>query len=267
MIHALRSEGPGQRFEPHEWQSREGQDKHIHLHFHVHLSFRAHQGRFSHLSVTRMMRILAALFGATLIAMWFWGVVDDTHPISWLLPITGHLILTSLCFAWGAMVLGGIPLLFSGWRSKPHVRFGLFISLILLILTFFQPLLTVPLPVLLSFLGFSRAFEKGEIAGTWLRFASRLSFVAVGAMVLALLGGFLWCLSLMLVMPMMHVLGQDRYSWSVLLPLLLGMCLAVIVAVHALFSRPRLREGTQARPKDTSPSDFDSSQEPHGYRG
>lgn len=103
-----------------------------------------------------------------------------------------------------------------------------------------------------------RALQRAEIASTVLRFASWLGFVVVGAMMLLLLGTFLFCLSYVLAALM---------SWSDFLPFLLVMCLAVIVAVHALFSHARSRERGQARAKDVSPSDFDSSQEPRGDRG
>ncbi len=79
-------------------------------------------------------------------------------------------------------------------------------------------------------MGLNRAFRRAEIADTWLRFGSLLGFVAVGAMVLMMVGGFLWLLSLVLGTP-----TNPSYS---LLPFFLGMCVAVLVAVHALFSRP-----------------------------
>ncbi len=267
MIHALQYEPQGQRqrFEPQEQQSGDVWHKHIHLHLHLHLSFRGRQGRFSHLSATRMLIIFTTLFVATVMAFAFAFVVDENRvPTPLLYTYAGYIINASLLLAWGALVLGGIPLLFSGWHSKLRVRFGLSVALIMLILTLFQQVLTVPLLVLLSFLGFCRVFDKGEVAGTWLRFASRLSFVTVGAMVLLLLGGLLWCLSLVLVAPGSL---QMSFLWYKLLPFFLGMCIAVIVAISTLFWQPRSRDSAQARPKDASPSDFDSSQEPRGYRG
>jgi len=265
MIHALQYKPQGQRFEPQEQQSGDVWHKHIHLHLHLHLSFRGCQGRFSHLSATRMLIIFTTLFVATVMAFAFAFVGDENRVLTPLLyNYAGHISNASLLLAWGALVLGGMPLLFSGWRSKLRVRFGLSVALIMLILTLFQPLLTVPLLVLLSFLGFCRVFDKGEVAGKWLRLASWLSFVTVGAMVLLLLGELLRRLSLVLIAPGSL---QMPFLWYKLLLFLLGMCIAVIVAVSTLFWQPHWRHSAQARPKDASPSDFDLAHEPRGYRG
>ena len=69
----------------------------------------------------------------------------------------------------------------------------------------------------------------------------------VSGMVLMLLGGLFLNLSFMLDSPLL------------LLP---AMCAAVIVAIRTLFGLSRSRENTQARPKDASLYDVDSSQEP-----
>jgi len=45
------------------------------------------------------------------------------------------------------------------------------------------------------------------------------------------------------------------------------LLIAVMVALWVLFSRPGSREQAGARPKEDSPADFDSFQEPRGYRG
>jgi hypothetical protein len=269
MIHALRYEPQGQRqrFGPHDEPSGDRWHKHIHVHLHLHLSFPMRQGQFSPLSVNRMLRIFVALAGATTMAAWF----------AWpLYTLATHLIFASLALAWGAVVLGGLPLLVSAWRRSPRVRFLLVVPFIalLIILTQINPLADTLLVLLsltrlgpyigptvlvlfvyplISAIVLNRAFHRVELSSTALRFGSLLSFVVVGAMVLLLLGGFLFCLSLA---PIAAV------AWPALLPPLLGMCLAVLVAMHALFWRPRSRSHAKARPKDVSPSEVDSSQEP-----
>jgi F0F1-type ATP synthase assembly protein I len=82
---------------------------------------------------------------------------------------------------------------------------------------------------------------------------TRLSFILVSGMVLIVLSGLLLNLPFML-------------SGSPLLLLLFlpFMCAAVIVAIRSLF---KLRNRTQANPKDASPFEMNSSQKPHEYRG
>jgi hypothetical protein len=46
---------------------------------------------------------------------------------------------------------------------------------------------------------------------------------------------------------------------DVQLPFLLGMCIAVIIAIHTLFSRPRWRDKAEASPKDDSLRAFPNS--------
>jgi hypothetical protein len=57
------------------------------------------------------------------------------------------------------------------------------------------------------------------------------------------------------------------FPWNSWLLIFLGMLIAVMVALWALFSRPGSREQAEARPKDASPAEFDSFQELRGYRG
>jgi hypothetical protein len=288
MIHALRYEPQGQRqrFEPHD----EPRGDRWHKHMHLHLSFPMRQGRFSPLSVKRLLQIFEALVGATATVAWLTDSLPMSPAPSTLLNTSAsHLIFASLVLAWGAVVLGGLPLLVSAWRRSLRVRFLLVLPLIL-VLPFIAPL-TIPIILLVNRLAFeillllgltpwgpslgpsllvlfvyplisaivlNRAFHRVELSSTALRFGSLLSFVVVGAMVLLLLGEFLFCLSFVL---------AALTPWSAWLLPLFGMCLAVLVAVHALLWRPRSRERAQARPRDASPSDFDSFQEPRGDRG
>ncbi len=292
MTHALRYEPQGQRqhFEPRE------QDRHLHLHFHLHLKFRAREWRFSPLSAIRLTRIFAALVGATYLALFLnFAGMDSPNPGTWALySIAGQIIYAVLVLTWGAAALGGLPLLVSAWLRTPRLRFLLvfaFLLLLLILLSSFLLLhlflyfaqlasrynLLIPLgphfpfhpqlrPIVWFFFAFIlaplistsllvRALRQAAIADRWLRFASRFSFIVVGTIVLLLLAGFLLCLAVLQGAPM-----TLTSPW--LLPSLLGMCIAVLVAVSALLGRPRSRESTQARPKDASPSDVDSSGEP-----
>jgi len=293
MIHALLYEPQEhrQRFEPQEQQSGDGWHKHIHLHIHLHLSFRVRQGRFSPLSAIRLTRIFAALVGASVMAVGLFLPVLNSGPPTTLFFFTMNIILAGLAFAWGAVWLGGLPLVVSAWRSTPRVRLGLSLPFVPLLLTpILLRLIAVPWldPILaalsgipffnsiwFSFLVFygyplisvlmiNRALRRAAIPDKQLRFASRLSFVVVGGIALMLLGELLRVLTFL---PLwLDVIGwlpwDTMLTWSEWLPYLLGICLAFIVAVSALLGRPRSRESTQARPKDASPSDVDSSGEP-----
>ena len=177
-------------------------------------------------------------------------------------------LFAGLALAWCAVGM----LFLDIWRSKLLGRFGLFLLLALLLsipffllhglwfgaivallgmlhlflLLFVHPLITA---LLLAYVSReARALRQAAPAHT------RLSFVVVSGMVLTLLGGLLLSLSSML-------------GFGSPLLFLPAMCGAVIVAILTLFGLFRSRGSTQALPKDASPSDLDSSQEPRGYRG
>jgi len=81
----------------------------------------------------------------------------------------------------------------------------------------------------------------------------KLGFVAVAGMVLLLLGGLLFNLSILL----------SGGIWpNLFLP---GTCMGVIIALRMGVQLFRSRVNTQTHPKDGSPSDLDSWQEPRGY--
>lgn len=63
-----------------------------------------------------------------------------------------------------------------------------------------------------------------------------------------------------------HLLSLFALPYSSWLLQLIGMLVALAVAVYALFSPSRSREQAQARPKDASPHEFDWSEERQGYR-
>ena len=102
----------------------------------------------------------------------------------------------------------------------------------------------------------ARALRQTATAHTW------LSLVIVSGTVLMLLGGLLLNLFVMLSTPL--VSPAPPFSALLFLP---AMCAAVIVAIRTLFGLSRSRESMQPRPKNASPSDFDSFQEPRGDRG
>jgi hypothetical protein len=129
---------------------------------------------------------------------------------------------------------------------------------------------------------FNRAIRQTTIADKWLRFARKLSFVMVGGMALALLGGILWGVSLLLLAPTLSLAadtwftaGDPWYAWSAWLdypwyswlPFVLGMLIAFIVAARTLLARPRSRDHGEARPHNASPSDIASSHETREYTG
>jgi hypothetical protein len=108
---------------------------------------------------------------------------------------------------------------------------------------------------LISTLLLTRAIRRATIRNTWLHIGKWLSFVVVGGLVLMLLSTLLWSLSLLLTAP--AVLS----NWRFWLPIL-GLDLAVIFATSTLFSWFRSPESTRAHPKDASPFDTGSPQEP-----
>jgi len=265
MIQDLRFEpfGQQQRFEPREQQrrKREEQDRHIHLHFHLNLTFRASQGRSTPSTATRIMRIFAALIGATAIPLWLFAAIAIDAGLSPTQSILAIIFLAGLALAWGG---GCLPLLVSTWRAIPRDRFVLLVRLLVpfsLLPLWVMPVLGLSVGTFFHLFWLMFAVQPliSAILFAWvshevgaLRQAStaqrRLSLVIVSGMVLMLLAGLLLNL---------FVLLSGSTLVSPLL-FLLAICAAVIVAICTLFGLFRSRESTQARPKDASPSDFGS---------
>lgn len=288
MINILRSERPGQRFTPREPPRRDWQQKHIHLHLHLHLSFPVRRWRSAHPDALRLSRILAALVGATVMALLlFFQGIFDVPGSSPFFPIAFLSFLGGLALAW----IAAVALLIEAGRSTPRVRLLLalpslpilfLLSLSLLRMMPFDtlgtalngnplgmilnalliPFLVVGYPVVSTLL-FNRAISQAALVHRWLRDVFKLAYVMVSGMVLLLLSALLWCLTLVLVAPEGLQLLSTWQNWLSLF----GMCVAVIVAVYTLFSRPRSSGNAKARPKDASPSDADSSPYTQGYRG
>jgi hypothetical protein len=220
-------------------------------------------------------------------AFLLFGAIFDSPATSPFFVLAFFSFLAGLVFAWVAAV----AMLIEAWRSTPRVRLLLALPcipfLILLFLTllrmmrlglslgtlggalngtflgpFFLPFLFCSYPLISTIL-FNRAIHQAALADRWQREVFRLSFAMVGGMVLLLLGAVIECLTLLLAAPAWF---QLVFSWPVWLPLL-SMCVAVIVAVYTLFSRPRSAGKGQAGPKDASPSGTDSAPYTRGYRG
>jgi hypothetical protein len=139
-----------------------------------------------------------------------------------LFGLAGHLALAGALLGVGAVLLGGIPLVISAWRTSPRSRF-LFLLPILaslptiacaLLIAFMTLLGMQPppffpiLPVLLfyggtvvSTIAINRAIRQARIADGWLRLANHLSRVVVVGMVLMFIGVVLWGFALVLAVP------------------------------------------------------------------
>jgi len=269
MIQALRYEPQvqRQRFDPHEQQ-----DRHLHLHVHLNFTFRARKARSIHANVNHLTRIFAILLAATVIplASFAFSIHDGPpDPLLSLGNLPFVLLFLGLALAWG---FGYLPLLVSAWRGGPHERFRLLVPLILLLSSSFlfllalvvgaipDPLMVLVLPLLvflflaqplimaLLLMWISReARALRRTAGA----QSRSSFVVVSGLVLALLGELLGYLTM-----------GGGGMLSTIVPLVI--CAAVIVAIWTFLES---RKSAQARPKDVSLFDVDSSEEPRGYRG
>lgn len=107
-------------------------------------------------------------------------------------------------------------------------------------------------PVITALL-LGRASREAHVLGQQAPTYRKFGFVAVAGMVLLLLGGLLFNVSILL----------SGGIWpNLFLP---GTCIGVIIALRMGVQLFRSRVNTQAHPKDASPSDLDSWQEPQGY--
>ncbi len=250
MINALRYEprGPRQQFEPREQPHGERQDRHLHLHFHLHLTWRASQRRSASLNPRWVKGMLSTLAAATVIPLWLlpWAIFpgDGPPPPTWvnLLAVWSFVsMVAGLALAWGAVG----TLLRQAWRGGLRERLGLVLPLALLLLIV---LLTIgyswlgnsgPPPLFLTLLGaipfmgvlFAHPLLTALLLGRVSREAqalsqqapthSKLGFVAVAGMVLLLLGGLLFNLSILL--------SGGVAQMIMFLP---ATCMAVIVAIR-----------------------------------
>jgi hypothetical protein len=286
MIQALRYEPQGQRqrFEPPEQQS--GDRWHTHLHLHLHLGMRVPRvnlgmrvPRASHSPVARVTTIFAAFIGALAMALTL-GLQGGVRAIPTQLPLfslAGNLIFAGTLLGSIAVLLGGIPLVVSAWRST--WRSGDLFVLTLLVLgstivfgglvyalfgNIGLALCLYGVPLLCTIM-INRALHQAALADKWLHFANQLSRLVVVGMVLMLVGVVLWGVALALFAPGWFVvlLPLLAFPWDSWLLIALGMLLAVIVAVFASFWQGR-PSASQPRRKDASFCDVTSSRE-RGY--
>jgi len=278
MIQALRYEprGQRQRFDPQEQQNSKQQDRHIHLHVHLNLTFRANQGRATHPNAIGLRRIFAALLAATVMPLGIFLCVvgtaaDGPPPPAWenLMWVSSCLcVVAGLALAWWAVG----ALLSQVWRASPRGRLGLVLPLFLLLLiplvlaalelfgSVFVNILFPPLPFLLLVVLFAHPLLTALLLG-WVSREARalreiapthrkLGFVVVAGMGLVLLGGLLFNFFALL---------SGGLSQLLFLP---AIPIAVIVAIRTSVRLFHSRGSMQAHPKDASPFDTGSPEEP-----
>jgi len=272
MIHVLRYEPFGQRqqFESREQRRpRRREQKHIHLHLHLHLGLGARTRQFSQPSVARVTRMFAAFMGALSMALTLNDQVSvrDIPTQMPLFTLAGNLILGGALFALVIVLLGGIPLVISAWRSTPRSRFLLLVPLLTFVLVivyyilyviffFFVQLMTDGALTLghtfnnfvdaLPFYGFpiistiaiNRAMRRATLPDKWLRFADMLSRLVVLGILLMFTGVLLWGFALALFAPgwFAVLLPLVDFPWNSWLLIFLGMFIALIAALWALSS-------------------------------
>ncbi|HEY3991242.1 MAG TPA: hypothetical protein VGM01_00060 [Ktedonobacteraceae bacterium] len=161
MINALRYEPQGQhqRFEPREQQHREFGGRQFHLHLHLHLNLGMHVHRSSQTIVARLTALFAAFIGALSMALTLFlqvnaRVISTQAPLfSW----AGNLIWVGALLGLGAVLLGGLPLVISAWRSTPRSRFLFLVPFLALGLTFAVIVLGTYIPT-----GYATSERRGE---------------------------------------------------------------------------------------------------------
>jgi len=270
VINALQYEplGQRQRFE------RQEQDRHIHLHSHLNLTLRARKARATHPNAIRLTRIFAALLAATVMPLGIFlfavGTAADGPPLTaWenLMWVSSCLtVVAGLVLAW----CGVGALLSQVWRASERGRLALVLPLVQLLLiplvvaaleqfgpVFVKMLFAIPLLVvlfahpLLTALLLGRVSREARALGEIAPTHRKLGFVVVAGMVFVLLGGLLWSL--------LFMLSGGIAQLIMFLPAIL---IAVIVAIGTSVRLFGWRGRMQARPKDASPFDTPSPEEP-----
>ena len=289
MIYALHYEphGQRQRFEPREQQGSDLEQRQVDLHLslHLHLNLGTRLRRTSRSIVARVTTIFAAFMGAlALVLSPYWTQVHavQTPPmLDALFGLAGHLVFAGALLGVGAVLIGGIPLVVSAWRTSPRSRFLFFVPILAslppivcyLLSAFIMLLDSQPppffpiLPVLLfyggtvvSTIAINRAIRQARIADRWLRLANHLSRLVVGGMALIFIGVVLWGVALALVVSGLFAVLVHWLLFA------FGILLALMVALWASIFRVQ-SPTSQPRPHDVSSSEVDLSGEPRGYRG
>ena len=124
IIHAFHYEPQGQRqrFEPREAQEHDLGQMHLHFSLDLHLNLGARLRRAEHATIARVTTIFAAFMGALALALspyWTQAHGVQTPPmLDALFGLAGHLVLAGALLGVGAVLLGGIPLVISAWRTS-----------------------------------------------------------------------------------------------------------------------------------------------------
>lgn len=294
MFHVLRYEPPGprQRFEPREQQNRELGQRQFHLHLNVHLQLnlgaRTRARRALQPTTASVAAIFAAFIGALSMALSFSIMsVVSFHFMGPHIDLATNIMTIGALLGSGAILLGGIPLLVSAWRSSPHSRILLLTPFLIALTGFLLASLYNSLPhalqsfltgapllafffyafPLISTIAIVRGIRKAPISDKVLRFTTIPSYLVVVGMLLMIGGMLLWGGTVAFFLPgvfpqILALLTLPVNSW---LLQLMGMLIALVVMLRALFSHSHAR--TEARPKDASPSEVDSEYMPREDRG
>jgi hypothetical protein len=255
-----------QQFELGEQQSRDLEHQQIHVHLHLHLFMQVR--RSSPLTTARVTTIFAAYMGALSMSLTLGvQVAASDLPQQPLVPFGSTVILVGALLGLGIVLSGGIALVLSAWRSTPRSRL-LLAPLLTLGLTILCPVLITlgqvmtaspldalgpPFTLALLFFGVSissaiviqRAFGQATISDIWLRLITIPSRLVGLGMLLMLIGVDLWLNAAIL-----------ASAWDLLI--FLGMLIAVVAALQALFS---LAPASQPLPRDDPPYDVAPSHE------
>ncbi len=285
MNHALRYEGQQQRFEAHEQQSGAMKHRYFDLHLHLHLYTRMHHS--SQTTVARLTRIFAAFMLALSMALSFFIMTIGGYTfIGPRINLALNALTIGAVIGFGAVLLAGIPLMVAAYRSSPRSRFlfalpcytlafALTIVLILVSMSHRTTNVVAPLAPLLWALFFygmpiittiaiNRGIRQAVIPDKWLRFATILSRVVILGILLMVGGMVLWGATVAIFLPQVFpgLLSLLTLPWNSWLLQFIGMLIALIVAVQALFSQSSAAH--QPRPHDDSPYDVPSVYE-KGY--
>ena len=284
MNHVLHYQGQQQRFESYEQQSGATKHKHFHLHLHLHMYTRMCHS--SQTTVARLTRIFAAFMLALSMTLSFCIMTFSGYTfIGPRINIALNALTIGSLIGFGAVLLASIPLLVAAARSSPRSRFlfalpcytlafALTIVLILLYMsrtTHVVGLFAVPLWALFFYgmpiittIAINRGIRQAVIPDKWLRFATILSRVVILGILLMVGGMLLWGATVAIFLPQVFpgLLSLLTLPWNSWLLQLIGMLIALVVAVQALFSQSV--SARQPRPHDDSPYDVPSVYE-KGY--
>lgn len=284
MIHALRYEPQGQHqsFESREQQS--GAMKH--RYFHLHLNTRMRHS--SQTTVARLTRIFAAFMLALSMTLSFTILTFNGYTfIGPRINLALNAMTIGALIGCGAVLLAGIPLVVAAYRSTPRSRFLFalpsytlaFALSVVVILMFVNnnlrasavSLYALPLWALFFYgmpiittIAINRGIRQAVIPDKWLRFATMLSRVVVLGMLLMVGGMLLWGVTVAFFLPsvFLQIISLLTIPWNSWLLQLIGMLIALVVAVRALFSQ--FSASHQPRPHDDSHYDVPSFHE-QGY--